>query len=135
MTKSQNTKSEQLTEQWEKGELPEGWYWVDYYSIDGAVMLEYIPQHNGFGYEEKEQVQAVLAEVPSYDELQNMNKAVNECMAANIKLVEQNAQLKELLKEMRDSIAKSQLKLTPEGFKLITEIVTKIDEVLNADKA
>lgn len=32
--------------------------------------------------------------VPSYEELQNMNKAVNECMAANIKLVEQNKRLK-----------------------------------------
>ena len=41
----------------------------------------------------------VLAPVPSYEELQNMNKAVNECMAANIKLVEENKQLKELLKE------------------------------------
>ena len=84
MTKSQNTKNEQqkdlcitddtLTEQWKRGELPSGWYWVDYYSVDGAVMLEYIPQHNGFGYEEKELVQAVLAEVPDYVEWQASEK-------------------------------------------------------------
>lgn len=47
------------------------------------------------------------------------------------KIIFENKQLKELLKEIRDSIYESQLKLTPEGFKLITEIVAKIDEVLN----
>lgn len=35
--------------------------------------------------------------IPTYEELQNMNKVVNECMAANIKLVEENSKLKELL--------------------------------------
>lgn len=38
--------------------------------------------------------------------------------------------LKNLLKDIRDGITESQLKFTPEGFKLITEIVAKIDEVL-----
>lgn len=42
--------------------------------------------------------------VPSYEELQNMNKAVNECMAANIKLVEENKQFKTLLKEIRGKL-------------------------------
>ena len=147
-----------LTEQWKKGELPEGIYWVDYYSVDGAVMLEYIPKHNGFCYEEKELVQAVLAEVPDYVEWRNMVNCACEEHEANKRLIEENAQLKErndslnnrdinlcriangirdenfalkeLLKEIRDSIAESQLKLTPEGFKLITEIVAKIKEVL-----
>ena len=80
-----------LTEQWKKGELPEGFYYVndgvevtiDYYLCD------YWERH--FGWD----IQQIIAPVPSYDELQNMNEAVNECMAANIKLVEQNKQLKE----------------------------------------
>lgn len=50
-------------------------------------------------YDILKEYEAHQTPVPSYDELQNMNKAVNECMAANIKLVEQNAQLKEVLKE------------------------------------
>ena len=50
-------------------------------------------------YDILKEYEAHQTPVPSYDELQNMNKAVNECMAANIKLAEQNAQLKELLKE------------------------------------
>lgn len=43
----------------------------------------------------------VLAPVPSYDELQNINKSVNSLMSANIKLVEENTKLKELLKECK----------------------------------
>lgn len=86
-----------LTEQWKKGELPEGWYWVDYYSVDGAVMLEYIPQHNGFGYEEKELVQAVLAEVPSYEEYQKLlsdQLAKNEGEEINAELEHRLAMVK-----------------------------------------
>lgn len=50
-------------------------------------------------YDILKEYEAHQTPVPSYDELQNMNKAINECMAANIKLVEQNDKLKELLKE------------------------------------
>lgn len=66
----------------------------------------------------------VLAPVPSYEELENMNNAVNECMAANIKLVEENAQLKELLKECEEKI----LLMDFDSIKI--EILQKIDEVL-----
>lgn len=44
----------------------------------------------------------VLAPVPTFDELQNINKSVNDLMATNIKLVEENTKLKELLKDLRD---------------------------------
>ena len=89
-----------LTEQWKKGELPEGHYYVK----DGENMIaEYL---DGYFYNNGEPmtsftggVDKVLAPVPSYDELQNMNKAVNQAMSENIKLVKQNAQLKELLTE------------------------------------
>ena len=91
-----NENSQDLTEQWKKGELPEGHYYVK----DGENMIaEYL---DGYFYNDGNPmtsfsggVDEVIAPVPSYDELQNMNKAVNECMAANIKLVEQNKQLKE----------------------------------------
>ena len=78
-----------LTEKWKKGELPEGWYWVDYYSVDGAVMLEYIPQHNGFGYEEKTLVQRVVSQVPTYEEYQALlsdQLAKNEGVEINAEL-------------------------------------------------
>lgn len=116
-----------LTEQWKKGELPEGRYWVDYYSVDGADMLEYIPQHNGFGYEEKELVQAVLAEVPDYVEWRNMVNCACEEHEANKRLIEENAQLKELLKECKPYIAlytenNKHIGFTPETAKLLQRI-------------
>lgn len=130
--------SEQLTDKWKKGELIEGYYYCKtengdeilrtWRGIDSSY-LNFENMCNEVFISSMDDCE-VIAPVPSYDELQNMNKAVNECMAANIKLVEENKQLKELLEEIRDSIAESQLKLTPEGFKLITEIVAKIDEAL-----
>lgn len=75
--------------------------------------------------------------VPSYEEWIGVkqqrdleNKLRHDSDNRNWQLRTENAQLKELLKEIRDSIAESQLKLTPEGFKLITEIVAKINEAL-----
>ena len=72
--------------------------------------------HDKTNYDTLKDYEAHGVPVPSYEEWKAK--------------LEQNAQLKELLKEIRDSIAESQLKLTPEGFKLITEIVAKIDEAL-----
>lgn len=112
-----------LTEQWKKGELPEGHYYIKTHSetnIDEYIQWykdHGIPSEKSFAYFN---VQQVLAPVPSYEEWQNMNKAVNECMAANIKLVEQNAQLKELLKRAKDI-------LEDEGDYMI---VQEIDEAL-----
>ena len=124
-----------LTDKWRKGELESGWYYVNYYSIDGAVMQEYLPQHNGFGYDEKNLVQEVLAPVPSYIELQSMNEAVNQAMAANIKLVEQNKQLKDLLKECRDELKFMYDTYGQAYLKPFDDIlIDKIDEVLKCGK-
>ena len=98
MTKSQNTKneqqkdlcitSEQLTEQWKKGELPNGWYYVKGSKSEGiyAYTAEYLNNMyrpiNG---------EKVLAPVPSYDEWQEK--------------LEENAQLKELLKEYKNQLS------------------------------
>jgi hypothetical protein len=119
-----------LTEQWKKGELPEGFYYVK----DGENMIaEYL---DGYFYNNGEPmisfsggVDEILAPVPSYEELQNINKAVNECMAANIKLVEENKQIKELLKEIRGKLHYIN---TPKNQHNIfgNNIMKRIDEVL-----
>lgn len=89
-----------LTSQWKKGELKPGLYYgADYagfthfYMFDAWTMryLTGMPATN---------IKEIVATVPSYDELQNMNKAVNECMSANIKLVEQNTQLKDKIERL-----------------------------------
>lgn len=145
-----------LTEQWKQGELPSGWYWVDYYSVDGAVMLEYIPQHNGFGYEEKELVQAVLAPVPSYDEyisLVNWKEDLTELCTVKERIIEkyenidtwwkaeydelkeENTKLKEQLKDCKHimSIEKDFASCHFEKDKL-SKLCEQITEVLGEEK-
>jgi hypothetical protein len=111
-----------LTSKWKKGELPEGHYYVK----DGENMIaEYL---DGYFYNNGEPmtsfsggVDEILAPVPSYEELQSMNESVNECMAANIKLVEENAQLKELLEKVKDYIPEYETPL---------DIFVEIEEIL-----
>ena len=107
MTKSQNTKnehqkdlcitSEQLTEQWKQGELPEGWYYVKGSKSEGiyAYTAEYLNNmyrpRNG---------EIIIEQVPSYGEWQ----ASYNCMLENEVLRLKNAQLKELLKECKEVI-------------------------------
>ena len=109
MTKSQNTKneqqkdlcitSEQLTEQWKKGELPNGWYWVKGIKSEGiyAYTAEYLNNmyrpRNG---------EIIIEQVPSYEEWQ----ASYNCMLENEVLRLKNAQLKELLKECRPALVR-----------------------------
>lgn len=158
-----------LTEQWKNGELESGWYYVNFYSV-GAVMQEYLPEHNGFGYDEKNLIQEVLAPVPSYEEWQKLTawnkeykireknygesyealfnekeKLKNElgllkesigkdCGTYYINLfLQENQQLKELLKECRpyfDALVEKRLKLEyiPQVYKLLTKIDNAIGE-------
>ena len=134
MTKSQNTKneqqkdlcitSEQLTEQWKKGELPNGWYWVKGIKSEGiyAYTAEYLNNMyrpiNG---------EIIIEQVPSYEEWQ----ASYNCMLENEVLRLKNAQLKELLKECIpyfNALVEKRLKL--EYIPQVYELLTKINEVL-----
>lgn len=92
--------SKTLTEKWKKGELPEGIYYCNtgntveilftwgknYHQLSNIKDEVYIP--------EMDDCEEIIARVPSYDELQNMNEAVNQAIAANIKLVDDNKRLK-----------------------------------------
>ena len=134
MTKSQNTKneqqkdlcitSEQLTEQWRKGELPNGWYWVKGIIAEGiyAYTAEYLNNmyrpRNG---------EIIIEQVPSYEEWQ----ASYNCMLENEVLRLKNAQLKELLKECIqyfNALVEKRLKL--EYIPQVYELLSKINEVL-----
>ena len=112
MTQSQNTKSEQqkdlcitseqLTEQWKKGELPNGYYWIRL-SWGGMVIMAYHTAFDGLFelddyYYDSDEISEVLAPVPSYEEWQVSYK----CMLENEVLRLKNAQLKELRKECRE---------------------------------
>ena len=162
MTKSQNTKneqqkdlcitSEQLTEQWKKGELPYGRYYVELaYNGNSIIMAEYwwdktltLDDHQY----SREEVKRILAPVPSYEEWQasekynkhleeviktyeRKDKQATETSIAYNELLEENTKLKELLKECIpyfNALVEKRLKL--EYIPQVYELLTKINEVL-----
>ena len=133
MTKSQNTEneqqkdlcitSEQLTEQWKKGELPNGWYWVKGIKAEGiyAYTAEYLNNmyrpRNG---------EIIIEQVPSYEEWQ----ASYNCMLENEVLRLKNAQLKELLKECKEVIKNVDTYYGNYDSTNGYLVITKIDEAL-----
>ena len=113
MTKSQNTKneqqkdlcitSEQLTEQWKKGELPNGWYWVKWIRAEGiyAYTAEYL--NNMYRPRNGERI---IEQVPSYEQWQKHRKTLLKTQEKNCDLEIINTQLKELLKECVEYVKK-----------------------------
>lgn len=94
-----------LTELWKKGELPEGFYYFKLPNGETMVGTDYcLATYLLTTHSDRCEV---LGEVPSYEEWQAK--------------LEENAQLKELLKEVKDYL--------PE-FETPMDILTKIDEVL-----
>lgn len=95
MTKLQNTKNEQLTEQFNHGLLPDGWYY--YKASDGRSDIA--TEYGLFCIEADNKVKIeVLAEVPSYSEylaLQSDSLAKNEAVEINAELEAENAKLRE----------------------------------------
>lgn len=106
MTNSQNTKneqqkdlcitSEQLTEQWKKGELQNAFYYMMFPDTGKAEIYNLYDMQKFIYVRDAERIK-VLAEVPSYDELSFKN---NELVAANGLLIyerEKNSKLKQQL--------------------------------------
>ena len=141
MTKSQNTKneqqkdlcitSEQLTEQWKKGELPYGRYYVELaYNGNSIIMAEYwwdktltLDDHKY----SREEVKRILAPVPSYEEWQasekynkhleeviktyeRKDKQATETSIAYNELAKENEELKEILERHKKATAKAQIR-------------------------
>ena len=142
-----------LTEQWKKGELPSGMYYIEF--KDGCIAKD-VYAFGSWGNINEHFLKQVLAPVPSYEEWQLASEQLNkngvwytersykelkkekralEVLVGNRdntiqELREENQKLKELLKECKDEL---------EGFDNISEwneigrgkLLTKIDEVLN----
>ena len=107
-----NFHSQDLTQQWKKGELPNGWYWVKGIRAEGiyAYTAEYLNNmyrpRNG---------EIIIEQVPSYEEWKEK--------------LEENAQLKELLKECKECISAIDYD-SPLNEREQIKLLTKIDEVL-----
>ena len=91
-----NENSQDLTQQWKKGELPNGWYWVKGIRAEGiyAYTAEYLNNmyrpRNG---------EIIIEQVPSYEQWQKHRKTLLKTQEKNCDLEIINTQLKELLKE------------------------------------
>lgn len=94
-----------LTEKWKKGELEQGWYYVQL--IRGEYRIDlYIKDKNEWIDCPDAIIDAVVCAVPSYEELQELKAQLAEhkeycCCAKNEVLVLENARLKDLLKECK----------------------------------
>ena len=121
-----NKNSQDLTEQWKKGELPEGHYYIK--TRSETIIDEYIQWYKDHGIPSEKSfayfnVQQVLAPVPSYEEW----KKAYECVVSEN---EEITTLKELLKKankfLKDYGFTFDGKDCAEAFK----VHTKINEVL-----
>ena len=118
-----NENSKDLTQQWKKGELPNGWYWVKGIKSEGiyAYTAEYLNNMyrpiNG---------ERIIEQVPSYEEWQ----ASYNCMLENEVLRLKNAQLKELLKECKEVIKNVDTYYGNYDSTNGYLVITKIDEAL-----
>lgn len=114
-----------LTEQWKKGELPNGWYWVEGSRAEGiyAYTAEYL--NNMYRPRNGERI---IEQVPSYE----LWKAVHEQWKV---LLKENTKLKELLKDCRDEIEylRKHYKGNIDHFKNNTRLDKEINQVLGEE--
>ena len=98
-----NENSQDLTQQWKKGELPNGWYWVNGIRAEGiyAYTAEYL--NNMYRPRNGERI---IEQVPSYEQWQKHRKTLLKTQEKNCDLEIINTQLKKLLKECVDCVKK-----------------------------
>ena len=98
-----NENSQDLTQQWKKGELPNGWYWVNGIRAEGiyAYTAEYL--NNTYRPRNGERI---IEQVPSYEQWQKHRKTLLKTQEKNCDLEIINTQLKELLKECVEYVKK-----------------------------
>jgi hypothetical protein len=121
-----------LTEQWKKGELPEGWYFV----ILNNGKVNIAKCSNLFincGRKLKRNFAinnvAEVIEPICYEKWQAVNQNMDSVMQTNQALCKKLAELKELLKECREEIASVEWDSVANDRNQM-KLLTKIDEVL-----
>jgi hypothetical protein len=140
MSKSQNTKneqqkdlcitSEQLTEQYKHGNLPDDRLY--YYRFKGKPDVQITTQYGLYCEEadNKKEIE-VIDFVPSYEEYLSLTYAKEEDEKIIAEYEKENQQLKELLKECREIILDYNhwiMSTNPND----SELILRINEVLNA---
>ena len=92
-----NENSQDLTQQWKKGELPNGWYWVKGIRAEGiyAYTAEYL--NNMYRPRNGERI---IEQVPSYEQWQKHRKTLLKTQEKNCDLEIINQQLKDIISKM-----------------------------------
>jgi hypothetical protein len=120
-----------LTEQWKKGELPSGWYWVE--GCRDKEIYAYTSEYLNHMYRPKNS-DRIIEQVPSYEEWKALNGNMDSVMQTNQALCKKLAELKELLKRAETQIIayKNNDTLPERAFyeKEVEELLGKIDEAL-----
>ena len=126
-----------LTEKWDKGELPEGDYYIK--RRNGDFLYDNIDTSGVWRNSIDEDILEVLAPVPSYDEWQRIfhyagkyEYEYTSCVMDYENLKQENKQLKELLKECEEMFVKMYETNTVNSvfIGLYENIKTKIDKVI-----
>jgi hypothetical protein len=115
-----------LTEQWKKGWLDCGWYYVK--GADGlfGMMSDYALYR--VDLENPDNEISLLAKVPSYEEYSRLEWYAGCGPDRIVELNHENRKLKELLKECREVAEFT--KTIVNKHKWFNEVITKIDKVL-----
>ena len=169
MTNSQNIKneqqkdlcitSEQLTEEWKKGKLPEGIYYIEF--IGGNSTIAYIYRVHTYknktvckvkafnGFITKNQMKSVLAEVPTYEEHQATENYVDylkQCISvyedkekqytkdsvAYMELADENAKLKILLGQCYHLLYEYGWKFEEKDKSKVMELLVNVSSAIDA---
>lgn len=134
MTKSQNTKNEQLTEQWKRGRLPSGYYYIiPVGSYNHCYIDYYNAETDDWEVNYCNKIQTVIDQVPSYnsfnvlkDDFEYIKKLKKDSEKDNELYRVKIKQLKDLLKECREEIGDEIDDCTDPRI----ELFAKISEVL-----
>lgn len=97
-----------LTDKWQKGELPDGWYYVQlkegvYADNVKSIIMDYYTEFSDF-MKHPYLTEQVLEPVPSYDEwfkIKNLASLTSLLQEKNIECLHRENKLKELLKEAK----------------------------------
>jgi hypothetical protein len=123
------TEKVSLTEQWKKGELEAGIYYIktkDGIENDGFDGKE-------FGFFSDMEIDQILGKVPSYEEWQELSKQRNQ-LIRDVKdlayIQEENQRLKDLLKECYKMLAQYHIENSEPSLGENIQLLTKLDEVL-----
>lgn len=126
-----------LTEQWKKGELPSGWYYVKGNRAEG--IYAYTAEYLNHMYSPKNS-DRIIEPVPSYEEWKRIlhyagkyEVEYTSCVMDYENLKEENTKLKELLKECREPLEvlaekRNACDWYPE------DLLAKINQALGEDK-